>query len=79
MRYEDAVTDQRDIEHVNAEADPRRKDAMVCALIAHRRPDRLNVGDSLPALELVRLGSDEKVRLEARDGRPIVLFFGSYT
>ena len=79
MRYEAKLTDERDIEAVNAEADPARRDAMLCALIAHRRPDRLNVGDSLPALDLIQLGSDEKVRLGARDGRPLVLFFGSYT
>ena len=79
MRYEDAVTDIREIEHVNAEADPGRKDAMVCALTAHRRPDKLNVGDQLPVLELVRLGSDQNVRLDTREGLPLVLFFGSYT
>jgi hypothetical protein len=45
----------------------------------YRRPDRLQVGDPLPALELARLDGGT-VRLEAlARERPLVLFFGSVT
>ena len=73
------LIDNRDIELVKAELDPERQHVISCAINAYRRPDNLNVGDPVPPLELVQLGSDEKTNLDQQRGQPLVLFFGSYT
>ena len=76
---EDKLIDERDIEGLNAQRDPERREAMFCALSTYRRPDRLFVGDPVPYLELVHLGTGEKASLRPTHGQPLVLFFGSYT
>ena len=70
---------QKDIDIVDAEADPVIREAMVCSLTTYRQPDRLFVGDAVPPLELIHLGSGEKTTLKPENGKPLVLFFGSYT
>ena len=76
---EDKLIDRRDIDIVNAQQDPAVREAMVCSLTTYRQPDRLFVGDPVPALELVHLGNGDKTNLEPENGKPLVLFFGSYT
>jgi hypothetical protein len=69
----------RDRELIEEQTDPELREAMVCALTAYRRPDRLAVGDAMPDLTLSRLDATGGVRLAGLRGRPVVLFFGSYT
>lgn len=76
---EGQLIDKRDIEGLNAQSDPERREAMFCSLTTYRRPDRLFVGDPVPSLELVHLGTSEKTSLRPKRGQPVVLFFGSYT
>lgn len=53
---------------------------VLSTVLRYRHPDRLQVGDPLPSLELVRLEDGRAVRLDAlADDRPLVLVFGSYT
>lgn len=73
------MLDPRDRTYIEAEPDPVVREAMRCALTAYRRPDRLAVGDALPALVLPRLDGTGTVDLGAPRDRPLVLFFGSYT
>ena len=73
------MLDPRDEAYVDAEPDPGLREAMRCALTTYRQPDALGVGDRLPPLVLRRLHSGRSLRLAARRGRPLMLFFGSYT
>jgi hypothetical protein len=60
--------------------DADRRNVVACSLVAHRRQDRLEVGDSVPDLSLARLDGGEAVRLAGYvDDRPLVLVFGSFT
>ncbi len=65
---------------VESIADDEQRHVVVCSLVAHRRADRLAVGDPVPQLELRELGSDNTVGLsDCVDDRPLVLVFGSFT
>ena len=69
-----------DREEVASEPDPQRQEVMAEAISRYRRPDRLEVGDPVPALSLVRLEENDSVRLDVFAGaRPLMLIFGSYT
>ena len=74
----------RDESSLAEAADDARREAIHCTLVAYRRPDRLEVGDPVPALELAVLtnqpvpGSDAIDLADAYD-RPVMLIFGSYT
>lgn len=73
------MLDPRDREHVDAEPDPTVREAMRCALVTYRRPDRLAVGDPTPDIVLRYMGGDRTVALGAPRERPLVLIFGSFT
>lgn len=67
---------------VRSIADPERQTVVACSIIKHSRPDKLAVGDPVPALDLTCLDGVETmktVNLAAITERPLVLFFGSYT
>ena len=60
--------------------DPAQRNVIACSLVAHRREDRLAVGDPVPDLELARLEDGSGARLtDYVDDRPLVLVFGSFT
>jgi len=75
----DAHLHPRDAEYI--ETLPEDERAVVAATVSRfRRPDRLRVGDELPALELLRLEDRSPVPIASLpDGRPLVLVFGSFT
>ncbi len=78
------LVDQRDESSLTEAADGARRETIRCTLVAYRRPDRLEVGDPVPELELTVLtdqdsaGSDT-VDIAAEYDRPVMLIFGSYT
>ena len=76
---EDKLIDRHDIDAVKAQRDPVVREAMVCSLTTYRQPDRLFVGDAVPSLKLAHLGNGEKITFKPENGKPLVLFFGSYT
>jgi hypothetical protein len=62
------------------ERPPEEREVVVATVTRYRRPERLAVGDPLPALTALSLedGSPVELRALARD-RPLVLVFGSFT
>jgi len=74
-----AVLVDRDLEAITSAADPDLREAIVCSITNHRRPDTLAVGDPVPPLALVSLEDGRARKLNPGDGRPVVLIFGSYT
>jgi hypothetical protein len=62
------------------ELDGDDREIVVATVARYRSPDRLAVGEPLPALTVVRLedGSPVALRELARD-RPLLLVFGSFT
>ena len=72
------MLDSRDEEYILGMQDAAQREAAFCAVSTYRRPDRLNVGDLAPDLELADLQTGAMTRLTHSD-RPLVLFFGSYT
>lgn len=71
--------DPRDREYAE-QLDGGEREVVVSTVVRHRRPDRLGVGDQLPALTAARL--DDGSPVELRDlvrGRPLLLVFGSFT
>lgn len=73
------IVEPRDLEFVRRPENAGKRGAIVCAVTTYRRPDRLAIGDRVPALELQRLTSGGTVKLDASRGKPLVLIFGSYT
>lgn len=60
--------------------EPGERDVVVSTVSRYRRPERLRVGDALPAGAVHRLGDGTQVSLESLGaGRPLVLVFGSFT
>lgn len=60
--------------------DPGEREVIACSLVAHRRADRLSVGDRIPELSLRRLDGGPPVDLASFAGdRSLVLVFGSFT
>jgi hypothetical protein len=58
---------------------PERRGAML-RFIAQRETHAPAVGTEAPDFELLRLGSDERVRLSSfRNRKPVALIFGSFT
>ena len=71
---------KEDLKGVYAQTDPVEREAMICSITTYRAPNKLNVGDAIPHIELTALESKEKVDLRTLvKERPLVLFFGSYT
>jgi hypothetical protein len=61
------------------ELDGEEREVVVATVSRYRRPDRLHIGDPLPALSAVTLdGSRVELPDLARD-RPALLVFGSFT
>jgi hypothetical protein len=73
------LVDERDQAYIQAMPEGPEREAIFCTVATYRRPDRLIVGDPVPALALVRLDTGTKTDLGAARDRPLVLFFGSYT
>ncbi len=71
--------DERDRQYIEAMPDSAEREAARCAVTTYRRPDRLNLGDPMPSLRLARLDGSGFADLAVSNGRPLVLFFGSYT
>jgi hypothetical protein len=71
--------DARDRAYVE-ELPPERREIVVATVARYRKPERLGVGDPLPALTALSLddGSPVELRTLARD-RPLLLVFGSFT
>ena len=71
---------QQDLEEVYAQTDPVEQEAMVCSITTYRAPNKLNVGDTIPHLQVTALANRQKVDLRSlAEERPLVLCFGSYT
>jgi hypothetical protein len=74
-----AYLEPRDRAHA-ATLEGGERDAVVSTVARYRREDRLEHGDALPVLELVRLADGSGVRLDSLvTDRPLVLVFGSFT
>jgi hypothetical protein len=71
--------DTRDAEYIEAMQDELVRDAAYCAVTTYRRPERLNIGDPAPIVNVVVLENERIVPLQVANGRPLVLFYGSYT
>ena len=74
-----ARLDPRDRAYAEGLAGDERE-VVVSTVARYRRPDRLAVGDPLPALPALRLEDGSRVELRdlARE-RPLLLVFGSFT
>jgi hypothetical protein len=60
--------------------DADEQEVVVSTILRYQRPDRLGVGDPVPALDLFRLEDGGMVRLDGlAGGQPLVLVFGSFT
>jgi hypothetical protein len=71
--------DPRDAQYA-ASLPESERDTVLATVMRFRRPDRLQVGDMLPDLELLRHEGGARVRLDSLGaGRPLVLVFGSFT
>jgi hypothetical protein len=76
--------DPRDESSLAEAEDENRREVIRCTLATYRRPDRLEIDDDAPQLELTVLTPDnvpgtETVALHADYDRPVMLIFGSYT
>jgi len=62
------------------ELDPAQREVVVATVARYRRPERLAVGDPLPALAAASLEDGSAVELRRLvDERPLLLVFGSFT
>jgi hypothetical protein len=72
--------DPRDREYVESLDDPREQAVVAETILRYQKPDRLRVGDPLPALEAFRLEDGGAMQLEdLLEDRPLVLVLGSFT
>jgi len=81
---DDYLVEPRDESSLTEAEDAARREVIHCTLVAYRRPDRLEVGDPVPPLELGVLHEEvlpgaETVALAEEYDRPVMLIFGSYT
>ena len=67
------------MDEITAEPDHQRREVKRSAITTYRKEEKLNVGDSVPELELERLEETDPVPLSLLESRPAVLIFGSYT
>jgi hypothetical protein len=59
---------------------PEEREVVIATVTRYRRPDRLVVGDRLPALSAASLQDASPVDLRGlADERPLLLVFGSFT
>ncbi len=78
------LVEPRDESSLTEARDAAQQEAIRCTLVAYRRPDRLEVGDPVPAFSLTVLADGDKagsdtVDIAAEYDRPVMLIFGSYT
>jgi hypothetical protein len=74
------LLESRDREYVESLDDPELRETIVGTLVRYRRPDRMQVGMQIPALDLFHLESGRVVPLRTLlEERPLALVFGSYT
>ena len=74
-----AYLDPRDRAHA-ATLDGDDHDVVVSTVARYRREDRLEPGDPLPPLGLMRIDDGEEVLLQSLvTDRPLALVFGSFT
>jgi hypothetical protein len=79
---ESQLVTSSDLNLVRSITDTAQQEVVACSLIKHRRPDKLFVGDPVPALDLTDLSGEDstkKVNLAAVNDQPLVLIFGSYS
>ena len=75
----DAFLHPRDLEYVETLSGEERE-TVVSTVARFRRPDRLAVGDELPALDLLGLEDGRRIPVGSLvERRPLVLVFGSFT
>jgi hypothetical protein len=71
--------DPRDREYAE-QLPPEEREVVVATVTRYRRPERLAVGDRLPALTAASLEDGSPVELAGlADDRPLLLVFGSFT
>ena len=71
--------DPRDRAHAEG-LEPGERDVVVATVARYRRPERLAVGDRLPAPAAISLVDRSAVELpRLADERPLLLVFGSFT
>jgi len=76
----ETLLDPRDREYVESITDAEKRATVVSTILRYQQPDRLQVGEPVPEVELFRLEDASAVRLgELVETRPLVLVFGSYT
>jgi hypothetical protein len=85
------LVEPRDEESLTEAEDAAQREAIRCTVVAYRRPDRLEVGDPVPKLELTVLSdqaapasdqsapASDTVDIAGSFDRPVMLIFGSYT
>ena len=78
-RDQNLYLDTRDAEYIEGMQDEQVRDAAYCAVTTYRRPERLSLGDPAPIVNVVVLDNERIVPLKVSNGKPLVLFFGSYT
>ena len=77
---QETLLDRRDREYVESITDAEKRVTVVSTILRYQQPDRLEVGDAVPQLELFRMEDASTVRLgELVETQPLVLVFGSYT
>lgn len=60
--------------------EPAEREVVVATVVRYRRPERLAVGDPLPALSASSLEDGSSVELlDLARERPLLLVFGSFT
>ena len=71
---------RQDLEEINAQPDPVQREAMVCSITTYRTPNKLDVGDPIPHLELTSHETRQVQNLDIlAQKQPLFLIFGSYT
>jgi hypothetical protein len=72
--------DPRDRAYAEGVEDRDERARIVSTLLRYRQPERLQEGERVPPLELLRLDDARTIRVdELLDRRPLVLVFGSFT
>ncbi len=74
-----AQLDPRDREYIESLTNAEERETIVSAIIRYQRADRLDEGDTVPALELFRTDGSAVPLRDLVTERPLVLVFGSYT
>ena len=78
------LVEPRDESSLTEARDAAQREAVRCTIAAYRRPDRLEVGDPVPQLELTVLSHEDTSGSDTVDiadtyDQLVMLIFGSYT